>query len=120
MRNQAACKLDLTEDSDLLSALSSSSSDLDLPDRQLHAFDGDLLHKQWLREFGLVPSDSRYALLVENVNQGAYLRKYHPNLFPRTPNPSDRLQGTFFEYYFFTSLVFRSKYIVRLTLGIDW
>jgi hypothetical protein len=108
-----------SKDSDLLSLL----DEVIVPtssDKSLAAFDGDLLHKQHLRSYGLGPSDPAFLELIKNENQGAYLLKFRPDLYPKTPNPSPHLQGTFFEFAFETDLVFRSQYIVRLSLGLKW
>jgi len=117
MKNKAICNpAPLAIISDLLQALSTVSSESS--ERDLTAYDGDLRHKQDLRSFGLEPSDERFATLIENINQGQYLAKFHPDLFPKTPNPSPHLQGTFFEFNYETSIVFRSQYIVRLSLNL--
>ena len=92
------------------------------PPSELHtcAYDGDILHKQWLREFGLLPSDSLFLRLVQNVDQGRYLLKFHPELGPTTPHPSPHLLGTYFEFHFSRSLVFRCEYLLRVSVGPSW
>jgi len=48
----------------------------------LDAYDGDLKHKQDLRSYGLIPSDPLFLDLIENKNQGNYLKLYYPDLVP--------------------------------------
>jgi len=108
-------------DNDLSSLLDpvrvSSKGDLEL---RLSAFDGDLRHKVDLRSMGFQPSDSDYQLLVMNSSQSVYLQKFHPDLVPKSGNGtpiSDHSIATVFEHHYFTDIVFRSKYILRVTSG---
>jgi hypothetical protein len=87
---------------------------------QLRAWDGDLIHKQSLRSLGLLPSSELLQTLVENKDQGAYLRLHAPKFLPPTPNPSDHTLGTYFEAIYSTSIVFRAEYILRVHVGKDW
>jgi len=84
--------------------------------RDLDAFDGDLLHKAELRAYGLSPSDPLFLSLIENKNQGRYLQKYYPDSVP-PGSPSDHTLGSIFESLYFTGIVFRSTYILRVDRG---
>jgi hypothetical protein len=54
--------------------------------------------------------------LIENKNQGRYLQTYYPDSVP--PDfPSDNTLGSIFESLYFTSIVFRSTYILRVDRG---
>lgn len=84
--------------------------------RELDSYDGDLLHKQDLRAYGLTPSDPLFLALIENKNQGKYLRLYYPDLVP-SGSPSEHTLGSIFEAQFSTSIVFRATYILRIDRG---
>jgi hypothetical protein len=117
MKNKKICQNPNPIDSDIVSALSLAPSNSSST-RDISAFDGDLLHKQDLRKFGLLPSDPKFLELIQNANQGSYIQQFCPDLLPPTPNPSPHLLGTIFEDNYNCSIVFRSKYIVRLDLGL--
>lgn len=115
MKNKSACR---TSGKSLdLSDLAVDSGVVDGSARpSLSAFDGDLLHKQDLRSYGLLPSDSLFLDLIQQKNQASYLRAFYPDKVP-SGNPSEHSLASLFEDAYFREITFRAEYIVRVSRG---
>jgi hypothetical protein len=82
---------------------------------------GDLLHKQELYLlFGKVGPE--VDILFKNTHQAEYLTKEHPELCPPEDSagnkPNSHTLGTYFEYYYQTNILFRSKYLIHINIHL--
>jgi len=86
----------------------------------LQAILGDLQHKTDVYIY-FNSYDSDVTWRFSNEAQGSYLKRFERDLVPPPAQPgqppSDHTLGTIFEYHYYTSPGFRSRYVNRLNSG---